>query len=139
MKKRKINTSIFLMEMIMVCGFLMISISLCVQGFAKARDISKLAEDKGNAVLVAQSLAEEFESDDSFKDIQTMDIRIAYDKDWNETRDEESEEYICRLHISDLGESRACKELNIGIYKEDKLLYDLTVSRFCGEDEGEQS
>ena len=61
MKKRKINTSIFLMEMIMVCGFLMISISLCVQGFAKARDISKLAEDKGNAVLVAQSLAEEFE------------------------------------------------------------------------------
>lgn len=133
MKKRKINTSIFLMEMIMVCSFLMISISLCVQGFAKARDISKLAEDKGNAVLVAQSLAEEFESDDSFKDIQTMDIRIAYNKNWNETTDEKSEEYICRLHISSLEESKACKELSIGIYKENELLYDLTVSRFCGE------
>lgn len=128
MKKRKINTSIFLMEMIMVCGFLMISVSLCVQGFAKAREISVLAEDKGNAVLIAQSLAEDFKSDESFKEMQEMDISIKYDKDWKETK--ENEKYTCKLHISNLEESNNIQEMNIGVYKGNDLLYDLTVSRF---------
>lgn len=131
-RKRKLNTSIFLMEMIMVCGFLMISASLCVRGFGKANEISRRAEDKGKAVILAQSYAEDFKSGREFKEIQEMNISVNYDKDWIETSDEKEVKYTCRLNISDLEESTNIKEMNIGVYEGGDMLYDLTVSRFDG-------
>lgn len=52
----------FLMEMLVVVGFFIICASICVMVFAKADRTSKTARDINQAVLKAQSLAEEIKA-----------------------------------------------------------------------------
>lgn len=52
----------FLMEMLVVVGFFIICASICVLVFAKADRTSKAARDMNQAVLKAQSLAEEIKA-----------------------------------------------------------------------------
>ena len=52
----------FLMEMLVVVGFFIICASICVLVFVKADNISKDARDINQAVLKAQSLAEELKA-----------------------------------------------------------------------------
>ena len=52
----------FLMEMLAVVGFFIICASICVLVFVKADSISKDARDMNQAVLKAQSLAEELKA-----------------------------------------------------------------------------
>lgn len=127
-RKRKLNTSIFLMEMIVICGFLCLSAGLCIKGFVKAHELSKYAEDKGKAIIIAQGYAEEFKGI-KFDNLQEMNIQINYDKDWNETKDEKEIKYYCKM-ILEHKENRMLRELNIEIYnKNDELLYDLYTGK----------
>ena len=50
------------MEMLVVVGFFIICASICVLVFVKADNISKDARDINQAVLKAQSLAEELKA-----------------------------------------------------------------------------
>lgn len=52
----------FLMEMLVVVGFFIICASICVLVFVKADNISRDARDMNQAVLKAQSLAEEMKA-----------------------------------------------------------------------------
>ena len=52
----------FLMEMLVVVGFFIICASICVMVFVKADNISRDARDMNQAVLKAQSLAEELKA-----------------------------------------------------------------------------
>ena len=61
-KKSGSGSGPFLMEMLVVVGFFIICASICVLVFVKADNISKDARDINQAVLKAQSLAEELKA-----------------------------------------------------------------------------
>ncbi len=56
--KKRSGSGIFLMEMIMVCGFFLLCAAVCIQVFLKSDSMSRLAREKNQAVLAAESLAD---------------------------------------------------------------------------------
>ncbi len=56
--RKRSGSGIFLMEMIMVCGFFLLSAAVCIQVFLRADSMSRLAREKNQAVLAAESLAD---------------------------------------------------------------------------------
>lgn len=56
--RKRSGSGIFLMEMIMVCGFFLLCASVCIQVFLRADSMSRLAREKNQAVLAAESLAD---------------------------------------------------------------------------------
>lgn len=61
-KKSGSGSGPFLMEMLVVVGFFIICASICVLVFVKADNISRDASDMNQAVLKAQSVAEELKA-----------------------------------------------------------------------------
>ena len=61
------------MEMLVVVGFFIICASICVLVFVKADYISKDARDINQAVLKAQSLAEELKAGQSLRWPEMLD------------------------------------------------------------------
>ncbi len=57
-RKRESGSGMFVMEMIVVVFFFMICASICILGFVKSDRMSRLAADRNQAVLAAQSTAE---------------------------------------------------------------------------------
>lgn len=56
--KKRSGSGIFLMEMIMVCGFFLLCAAVCIQVFLRSDSMSRLAREKNQAVLAAESLAD---------------------------------------------------------------------------------
>ncbi len=56
--KKRSGSGIFLMEMIMVCGFFLLCAAVCIQVFLRADSMSRLAREKNQAILAAESLAD---------------------------------------------------------------------------------
>ena len=54
--RKRSGSGIFLMEMIMVCGFFLVCAVVCVRVFVRAESMSRLAREKNQAVLAAQRL-----------------------------------------------------------------------------------
>ncbi len=61
-RRRGSGSGPFLMEMILVTGFFIICASICVLVFARANRLSQRASDINQAVLEAQTLAEEMKA-----------------------------------------------------------------------------
>lgn len=57
-RKSGSGSGIFLMEMMMVVLFFMLCASICVLAFVKSENMSRLAAERNQAVLVAESVAE---------------------------------------------------------------------------------
>lgn len=57
-KKQSSGSGIFLMEMIVVVFFFIICAAVCMLAFAKSDHLSRLAADRNQAVLMAQSMVE---------------------------------------------------------------------------------
>ena len=55
--RKRSGSGIFLMEMIMVCGFFLLCAAVCIQVFMRSDAMSRLAREKNQAVLAAESLA----------------------------------------------------------------------------------
>ncbi|MDD3251529.1 MAG: hypothetical protein PHV18_03110 [Lachnospiraceae bacterium] len=64
-RKSGSGSGIFLMEMMMVVGFFIVCASVCILAFAKSDHLSRLAEERNQAVLAAQSLAEVWKAEDT--------------------------------------------------------------------------
>lgn len=56
--RKRSGSGIFLMEMIMVCGFFLLCAAVCIQVFMRSDAMSRLARERNQAVLAAESLAE---------------------------------------------------------------------------------
>lgn len=95
-KKNSSGSGIFLMEMIVVVCFFVICASVCILAFAKADRLSRLASDRNQAVLAAQSVAEvwKLEGAEGLADrLSAGNIsddrqgsewyRVIWDRDWN--------------------------------------------------------
>ena len=80
--RKRSGSGIFLMEMIMVCGFFLLCAAVCVQVFIKADSMSRLAREKNQAVLAAQSLGELWKAGEL-----EGEGRICFDEDWNRLED----------------------------------------------------
>lgn len=61
--KKRSGSTVFLMEMIMNVGFFLLCAAVCVQVFVKADAMSRLAREKNQAVLMAESLTESWKAD----------------------------------------------------------------------------
>lgn len=85
--RKRSGSGIFLMEMIMVCGFFLLCAAVCIHVFLRADAMSRLAREKNQAVLAAESLADRWkvyglggESEAAF-----------WDQDWNPVQDGQAE------------------------------------------------
>lgn len=93
MNSRKRSASgIFLMEMIMVCGFFLLCAVVCIRVFVRSDAMSRLAREKNEAVLAAESLAETWKAREIEELVKTEGRELAegelsytlfFDKNWN--------------------------------------------------------
>lgn len=61
-RKNGTGTGMFLMEMIVVVFFFTLCAGICMKTFVKADEISRLSRDTGEAVILAENLAEIWKS-----------------------------------------------------------------------------
>ncbi len=92
--RKRSGSGIFLMEMIMVCGFFLVCAVVCVRVFVRADSMSRLAREKNQAVLAAQSLGELWKAGD----LQSGE-RICFDEDWKRLEDGEEGWYAAVLSV----------------------------------------
>lgn len=87
------GSGIFLMEMIMVCGFFLLCAAVCIRVFVRSDAMSRLAREKNQAVLAAESLAETWKAEgmegvlaQAFAEQESLGEETHYtlffDKDW---------------------------------------------------------
>lgn len=97
--QKRSGSGIFLMEMIMVCGFFLLCAALCVQVFMRSDAMSRLAREKNQAVLAAESLAETWKAEGidclaAAEGAKTADGQMRYtlyfDEGWNMVADPQS-------------------------------------------------
>lgn len=133
--KRDSGTALFLMEMIAVVCFFILSASVCILVFVRANNLSRLARDTNQASLAAESVAEiwKAEAQDGLTDRFLMsregDTGVIYwDSQWNVTQEENLTGYTARV---DLETKEGTEEAQIQILRsEDKTeLFLLTVKR----------
>lgn len=60
--RKRSGSGIFLMEMILVSGFFLFCAAVCIQVFVRADSMSRRARELNEAVLAAQSIAEEWKA-----------------------------------------------------------------------------
>lgn len=63
-RKSGSGSGIFMMEMMVVVGFFILCASVCILAFAKSDRISRLAAERNQAVLAAQSMVEVWKIED---------------------------------------------------------------------------
>lgn len=106
--RRRSGSGIFLMEMIMVCGFFLLCASVCVQVFIKADSMSRLAREKNQAVLAAQSLGERWkagelkldgDAEQSGMSMVSGESEVFFDEDWKPVETGEGSWYRASLSV----------------------------------------
>lgn len=89
--RKRSGSGIFLMEMIMVCGFFLLCAAVCIQVFMRSDAMSRLAREKNQAVLAAESLAETWKAEgtEGFAALQGRPLAdgevvytLFFDKNW---------------------------------------------------------
>lgn len=64
-RKNSSGSGVFLMEMILVVFFFMICASICILVFVRANNMSRLAKDTNQGVIMAESVAEVWKQESS--------------------------------------------------------------------------
>ena len=101
---KKSGSGIFLMEMIMVCGFFLLCAAVCVRAFVQADSLSRMAREKNQAVLAAQNLGE------MWKDGQISgEGELYFDQNWN--LDHDQKEAADAWYMAEL----SCREETTGL------------------------
>lgn len=85
--RKRSGSGIFLMEMIMVCGFFLLCAAICIRVFIQADSMSRLARETNQAVLAAESLADGWKVNgwESFfgnADELQAETRINWNQNW---------------------------------------------------------
>ena len=89
--RKRSGSGIFLMEMIMVCGFFLLCAAVCIRVFVRSDAMSRLAREKNQAVLAAESLAETWKAEgmEAFAAVQVRPLSdgetaytLFFDKNW---------------------------------------------------------
>lgn len=160
--RKRSGSGIFLMEMIMVCGFFLLCAAVCIQVFMRSDAMSRLAREKNQAVLAAESLADTWKAE-GIKGLSTLEGRpladgeVAYtlflDKDWRVAGDSSESAYFTAELT--LGEEAAApgkmEYLNLVLkrgaahpYSQERdkdgqvlTLYSLQVKKYRRQGEGE--
>lgn len=84
MNSRKGSSSgIFLMEMIMVCGFFLLCAAVCIRVFIQADHMSRRAREMNQSVLAAESVADRWKVGDlESEGLSGGPDQINWDQDW---------------------------------------------------------
>lgn len=124
----------FLMEMLAVVGFFILCASICVTVFAKADQISREARDLNQAVLKAQSLAEEMKA--GAVELDKGDVSAFWDKNWEETDKEQDKAYTG--HAVRITNEDGMEHVSISIQDtKGKVIYQLEMEHYVGVSSGE--
>ncbi len=102
--RKRSGSGVFLMEMIMVCGFFLLCAAICIRVFIQADSMSRLARETNQAVLAAESLAENWKvngwesvSQDNpdegkaEKGKKEPVITVSFDQNWNQIPSQEAD------------------------------------------------
>lgn len=153
------GSGIFLMEMIMVCGFFLLCAAVCIRVFIQADSMSRLARETNQAVLAAESLADGwkagvFEEEDFLSEGEGF---VFWDENWNRLEQADQAWYSASLTTvgEGQGQNGGLEDLEIRITRGDGhprrlekdrdgekiLLFSLQAKRYIpsgGESDGEK-
>jgi len=124
---------LFLTELVIVILFFSLSAAVCVKIFATSELLSRTSYDINKSVVMAQNAAECFKAADAdiYKTAQMLGgavnestIKIAYDKNWQISESKSVFEMIINIK----SENAELKKAEITVYKNNKILYELTAS-----------
>lgn len=85
-KTNKSHSSLFLIELMIVLVFFALASTVCIQLFVQSHLLSQSTAEQNEAILLAESMAEEFRAADG--DISAKDVY--YDKNWSVCSREEA-------------------------------------------------
>lgn len=114
-RKSGSGSGIFLMEMMVVVFFFILCASTCILAFAKSDRMSKLAMERNQAVLAAESVVEIWKADgtDGWKtrlgateDGQAAgSFQAAWDRQWESAAADAAAPYYAEIQVTDGGDS----------------------------------
>lgn len=127
--RSKSNTSLFILEMIIVCGFLLYCSSIFVKAFVKTEEISRYTKLQNEAILFSQQLAEDWKAgkidvgvmETCYYQLVDGEVKIV-DSNFNGM--------VCKVSSTELEESMYLEELNLQVCYDTQSLYSLIVTRF---------
>lgn len=136
---KKSGSNLFLMEMLVVVLFFILCASTCILVFVKSNNMSSLAKDTNQSVIVSESIAEFFKAGRMDLCSEEMKARIGedgsyeilLDRDWNYITDEEVCAYKADISVvKEAGMENAL--IRITRIRDAMVLYELDVSSYRG-------
>ncbi|MEG0687732.1 MAG: hypothetical protein RR466_03485 [Hungatella sp.] len=136
-KQKSSGWAMPLMEMIVVVFFFILCAGICIQVYVKSDQISRLSEDTGHSIMMAQSIAETVKAhgEEGLQEIlnATTDgtglYRIDWDKAWKPLPPGELPVYWAEISVSEEDEML---QADISVFGRSQMLYQLSVSRYMG-------
>ena len=136
---KKSGSGLFLMEMLVVVLFFILCASTCILVFVKSNNLSSLARDTNQSVVVSESIAEFFKAgklelcEEQMKAERLEDgsLQIRLDDQWNYTADGGSYAYLAQVIVSE-GEDMENATIRVTRNSDKKVLFELEVSSYRG-------
>ena len=124
MKNRNNGSRIFMTELMFSIFFFIVISAVCVQCFAGSYAKSNEAKEITNAVNLASNAAEEYLSNANYNGFTDY-----YDKNWNETIDEDAAYKVTSLVIEPESEG-SCQSMHVVVSTiSDEEIYSLVVEK----------
>ncbi len=99
------GSGIFLMEMIMVCGFFLLCAAVCIRVFIQADHMSRRAREMNQSVLAAESLADRWKvgaAENEGPSGGGWPDQVSWDQDWTLLDMEDLDKGAARWYTADL-------------------------------------
>ena len=128
-ERKNSGTAMFLMEMIMVVGFFIICACICIQVFARANTLSRLAEDTNHAVIAAENMAESWKAGER-SGTESTEPQY-FDRNWQEPADPSQAAFAAELQTED-GDGMQEARITVTRLRDQRELIQIRVGRLSG-------
>lgn len=136
---KKSGSGLFLMEMLVVVLFFILCASTCILVFVKSNNLSSLARDTNQSVVVSESIAEFFKAGKldvcaeqmKAETLEDGSLLIRLDQQWNYTADDGFGAYVAEVALRE-EEGMEYATIRVTRGADQKVLYELEVSSYRG-------
>lgn len=136
-RKSGTGSGLFLMEMIMVVCFFLICASVCILVFVKSNQMSRLAMDTNQSVIMSESLAESFKVGKLEDTVVSMrgvmtgndNYEVYWDSSWECAEKNGEDAYRAEVSLSEDSQMQEARIVIVRI-EDGKELNELNVKRY---------
>lgn len=134
-KKNISRANLFLIELIIIVSFFIVSLTITMRIFSEANSLSFNSSALNGAAITMQSNAEHYRLM-SYKDLNTDIFTLYYDKNWNSS-EEKNGYYVITIEISLEYKDNsviASFNQNAKVLSNNKHIYNLETKKFYKKD-----